>query len=90
MRSLLAATLPTATPAQRLLFGIPFLAVAVIFLYEWLAYSFGWVPTLSHIMAYRITSRGPGIAFVWGLGVGAVGLVLFLHFTGLLRWWTPD
>jgi hypothetical protein len=89
MRMLLAVTLPAATLGQRLLVGVPFLALSAIFAYEWLAYTFGWAPTLSKILSYHLTSRGPGLAFVYGMVVGVAFLILFLHFTGLLKWWQP-
>lgn len=87
--SVLSTPLPATTLWERLLVGIPFAAISVLFAYEWVAYTFGLAPTLSKIISFYITGSGPGHSFFYGLGVGVVFLILFLHFTGLLRWWRP-
>jgi len=70
------------------LLGLPFLAVALLFTYEWVALTFGVLPTLSEIVSSHI-SRQPALGAVEGFVAGVVVTMLVMHFAGALPWWRP-
>jgi hypothetical protein len=69
------------------LLGLPFLAVALLFGYEWGALTFG-LPTLSQMVSAHI-SRQPALGAVEGFVAGVVISMLVMHFAGVLPWWRP-
>lgn len=71
--------------------GLPFLAVWLFFLYEWLAVSFPalGVPSISAMTYGQLSGFHPLMSVALGVVGGALITLLVLHLTGLLPWWRP-
>lgn len=74
---------------RNLLDAAPFAAVSLFFAYETISIITGISPTISRILAYNLDAHGKVPDFVWGVGVGAILVLLILHITGFLSFWKP-
>ena len=70
--------------------ALPFLIVMVGMAWEVVAVGAPalHLPSWSEIVTSRISGR-PSLAFMEGLVVGGLVLILLLHFGRLLPWWRP-
>jgi hypothetical protein len=67
----------------------PFLAVAIFFVYEWIAVWTHIVPPISEMVYGQLAAYHPLIQVTLGFMSGVLVLLLILHLTGNLGWWEP-